>query len=167
MIESGKYRSSVCLNFVKTRKHSSRMRTDRGSGLHSSLGDRLYLPDPYPPDTLSPQIPYFPWIPYPLHTLPIRYPKPCMPYAWIPYPWIPYLLDTSRYPTPWNGPGTRNTPEKTWDQWPGRNLEPETPYPLWTGRHCENITFPLRSVTRNWPFGVEKWCLHVSVTKLC
>ena len=83
-----------------TRQHSSRMRTDRQSGLFKGTGkgeegSRVHSPD----------------------ILPLGYPPPILYHTprYHTHSWIPY-------PTPRKGHGTR-------DQGPGRDLAPEIPYP--------------------------------------
>ena len=58
------------LNTIITRKHSNRMRTDCGSGLHSGGRGRVYPTSPSPRRNMGQQIPYprkgmGPQIPYP------------------------------------------------------------------------------------------------------
>ena len=142
-------------NICRTKKHSSRIRTDRGSNLYSpgyptpwvyATPSPDILPPGYPtPDTLPP-----PWIPYPwVYPTPDLYPTP-----WISYPWVYPTPPTEGtwyqgYPTSQRDlvPGIPYPPERTWDQWPGRDLGPEIPYLLlWTDRCLWKHNLPVWSV---------------------
>ena len=123
-----------------TRKHSSMMRTNRGSSLHWGKGGRGGYPTPR--GTLPPR-----------HNLSVQ-----IPAAWTPYPLgIPYLLLPK-------GPGTRDTLLS-----PGKDIGPVTrkelgtrdtptpsPPPPPPSREqtdaCEN-KLPLRSVLKQLTYG--------------
>ena len=109
------------------RHHSSRMRTDRHSCLHSE-GRRVSGKIPYPlgveataavstHPTGMLTIPYPRVYPTPRFTL-----SPGLPYP----PWV--------HPTPQKEPGIRDTLPPGKDMEPV-NLEPDIPAPAWTDRH--------------------------------
>ena len=123
-----------------TRKHSSKMRTDRGSCLHSRGKVDTYTPDPLPPDTLPPStlpLDTLPRYPTPSDTLPNGYPitrKNLLP--GIPYP-----------PVTTKDPGTRDTLPR--------------PLPCEHANISVSITLPLQSVINQhrstFSMGINQW----------